>query len=46
MGKVTGFLEEKRAKQPYRPVDERLDDYHQVISRSGKAKLVCHYKQE
>ena len=31
MGKATGFLEEKRAKQPYRPVDERLDDYHQVM---------------
>ncbi len=31
MGKVTGFLEEKREKQPYRPVDERKADYKQVM---------------
>jgi glutamate synthase (NADPH) small chain len=31
MGKVTGFMEEKRAKQPYRPVAERVADYKQVM---------------
>jgi glutamate synthase (NADPH) small chain len=31
MGKVTGFLEFKRDKQPYRPVAERLRDWHQVM---------------
>lgn len=31
MGKITGFLEEKRTKQTYRPVDERLKDYKQVM---------------
>ncbi len=32
MGKATGFLEFKRAKQPYRPVAERLHDWRQVMS--------------
>ncbi|MCP4045976.1 MAG: glutamate synthase subunit beta, partial [Gammaproteobacteria bacterium] len=31
MGKITGFLEEKRTKQTYRPVEERLKDYKQVM---------------
>ncbi len=31
MGKVTGFLEWKRDKQPYRPVSERLLDWNQVL---------------
>jgi len=31
MGKVTGFIEFDREKQPYRPVDERLKDYKQVM---------------
>ena len=32
MAKPTGFLEEKRAKQPYRAVTERLRDYRQVMA--------------
>ncbi|MGE0387808.1 MAG: glutamate synthase subunit beta [Gammaproteobacteria bacterium] len=32
MGKPTGFLEARRSKQPYRPVAERLRDYHQVMA--------------
>jgi glutamate synthase (NADPH/NADH) small chain len=32
MAKPTGFLEEKRAKQPYRPVEERLRDFRQVMA--------------
>ena len=31
MGKVTGFLEFTRDKQPYRPVAERLHDWRQVM---------------
>jgi glutamate synthase (NADPH) small chain len=31
MGKVTGFLEWKRDKQPYRPVEERTRDWRQVM---------------
>jgi glutamate synthase (NADPH/NADH) small chain len=31
MGKVTGFLEFTRDKQPYRPVAERLRDFAQVM---------------
>jgi len=31
MGKITGFLEFKRDKQPYRPVAERLRDFRQVM---------------
>jgi glutamate synthase (NADPH/NADH) small chain len=31
MGKVTGFIEFKRDKQPYRPVEERLRDWRQVM---------------
>jgi glutamate synthase (NADPH/NADH) small chain len=31
MGKVTGFIEFKRDKQPYRPVEERVHDWKQVM---------------
>ena len=31
MSKVTGFLDHAREKQPYRPVTERLHDWHQVM---------------
>ncbi len=31
MGKVTGFMEHGRAKQPYRPVEERKQDWKQVM---------------
>ena len=31
MGKITGFMEFHRAKQPYRPVAERLRDWKQVM---------------
>lgn len=31
MGKITGFMEEGRVKQPYRSVDERSADYKQVM---------------
>ena len=31
MGKVTGFIEFKRDKQPYRPVEERVHDWQQVM---------------
>ncbi len=31
MGKLTGFLEFTRAKQPYRPVEERVRDWKQVM---------------
>ena len=30
MGKVTGFLEHRREDTPYRPVEERLRDWHEV----------------
>ena len=32
MGKITGFLEFHRAKQPYRPVKERVLDWKQVMA--------------
>ncbi len=31
MGKITGFIEFHRAKQPYRPVTERVRDWKQVM---------------
>src|SRR5437870_8707530 len=31
MGKVTGFIEIQRRKQPYRPVHERLLDWKEVL---------------
>ena len=39
MAKVTGFMEFDRAKTPYRPVDERLQDYHQVMTRWEPVEL-------
>ncbi|MGH8520725.1 MAG: glutamate synthase subunit beta [Gammaproteobacteria bacterium] len=32
MGKVTGFVEYKRQKQPYRPIQSRVHDWGQVMS--------------
>ncbi|MGI9229280.1 MAG: glutamate synthase subunit beta [Gammaproteobacteria bacterium] len=32
MGKITGFMEHGRERQPYRAVDERLHDWKQVMS--------------
>lgn len=32
MGKITGFMEVKRDPQPYRPVEERLLDWNQVMA--------------
>jgi len=32
MGKVTGFVEFKRQKQPYRPIQSRVHDWDQVMS--------------
>ena len=32
MGKITGFMEFEREKQPYRPVAERLSDWGQVMA--------------
>jgi len=31
MGKVTGFIEFERDKQPYRPVEERVQDWNQIM---------------
>jgi glutamate synthase (NADPH/NADH) small chain len=31
MGKITGFIEFDREKQPYRPIDERVQDWHEVM---------------
>lgn len=39
MGKATGFLETKRQNQPYRPVDERVQDFKQVIKAYSKTTL-------
>ena len=32
MAKITGFMEYARAKQPYRPVELRVHDWHQVMA--------------
>lgn len=32
MAKVTGFMEYTRAKQPYRPVEQRIRDWNQVMA--------------
>ena len=32
MGKITGFMEVKRERQPYRPVQERIKDWKQVMA--------------
>jgi len=39
MGKITGFMEYPRAKQPYRPVGERLRDWGQVMDAWPEDKL-------
>ena len=39
MAKVTGFLEAKREKQPYRPVVERLRDFRQVMAEFSAEHL-------
>lgn len=39
MGKATGFMEFKRAKQPYRPVVERLRDWKQVMAPLAEDEL-------
>ena len=39
MGKITGFMEFTRAKQPYRPVAERLKDWKQVMTPWSIAPL-------
>jgi len=39
MAKVTGFLEWPRIKQPYRPVEERLHDWRQVMAPYPPADL-------
>lgn len=39
MGKTTGFIEFKREKQPYRPVEERIRDWQQVMLPWPKAVL-------
>ncbi|MSR14483.1 MAG: glutamate synthase subunit beta [Gammaproteobacteria bacterium] len=33
MAKATGFLEFKRGKQPYRPIEQRLHDWRQVMDQ-------------
>jgi glutamate synthase (NADPH/NADH) small chain len=39
MGKITGFIEFHRAKQPYRPVQERLRDWKQVMAAFPEDEL-------
>jgi len=39
MGKVTGFIEFRRDKQPYRPVAERIRDWRQVMLPWPEAAL-------
>ena len=39
MGKITGFLEIHRQKQPYRPVAERLRDWREVYAPYADADL-------
>ena len=41
MAKVTGFMEFDREKQPYRPVEERLKDWRQVMD-SWPADMLNH----
>ena len=31
MGKITGFMDYEREKTPYRPVEERVEDWKQVM---------------
>ncbi len=39
MGKITGFIEFHRAKQPYRPVAERVRDWKQVMAPFAENEL-------
>ncbi len=39
MAKITGFLEAGREKQPYRPIEERLHDYRQVMAKYAAPDL-------
>ncbi len=39
MGKVTGFIEVRRQKQPYRPVAERLHDWREVYAPYAEGDL-------
>ena len=39
MARVDGFIEFKRIKQPYRPVEERLNDWNQVMESWPSDKL-------
>jgi glutamate synthase (NADPH/NADH) small chain len=39
MGKITGFIEFHRAKQPYRPVTERVRDWKQVMAPFAESEL-------
>jgi glutamate synthase (NADPH/NADH) small chain len=39
MGKVTGFLEAGRARQPYRPVAQRVRDWAQVMAEYAPDQL-------
>ena len=39
MGKITGFIEFHRAKQPYRPVTERVRDWKQVMAPFPESEL-------
>ncbi len=39
MGEPTGFLQHRRQAQPYRPVEERLQDWHQVMAAWPSAPL-------
>ena len=39
MGKLTGFMEYKHEKQPYRPVEERVKDWKQVMAAWPVAPL-------
>jgi glutamate synthase (NADPH) small chain len=39
MGKVTGFIEYEREKFKYRPVEERIHDWHEVTLPADEAKL-------
>ncbi len=39
MGKVTGFMEYSRQATPYRPVEERVGDWNEVMDSLGESEL-------
>ncbi|HEX7511398.1 MAG TPA: hypothetical protein VF335_08865, partial [Chitinivibrionales bacterium] len=39
MGKITGFIEFPRVSYTYRPVEERVKDYKEIIVPLGPEKL-------